>query len=240
MGDKALSSGVDLSVALGAAWAAAVVPGARLAVPGVESLTAFKRHMWRRYVHAAHLDLLDRKLEDVTRYVESGGREGIGRLIISMPPRHGKTMTTSRLFPAWFLGRNPHKRVMLVSYGQSLANKNSRAARNFVRAPVYRELFPSVHLAEDSAAVMEWEIGGTAGEGGVTALGVDGASTGKGAHVLLIDDPHKGRKEAESKTMRRGVGGVPGGFDRPIGAGRGDHHYGDAVARGRPHRAGAA
>jgi len=188
---------------LGRRLALRLVPGqVDESVVETGDLTAFKRHIYRRYMHAAHLDLLDRKLEAVTRYVETGGAEGVGRLIISMPPRHGKTMTTSKLFPAWFLGRNPYKRVMLVSYGQSLVNKSSRAARNFLNSRVYREVFPAVRLAEDSAGVEDWDIHHSAGEGGVSALGIAGASTGKGAHLMVIDDPHKGRNEAESKVIR--------------------------------------
>lgn len=139
----------------------------------------------------------------VAEYIETGGESGIGRLIIEMPPRHGKTVTTSRLFPAWFLGRNPDKRVVLVSYGATLANKNSRVARNFIRSDAYQRLFPDIELARDSASVHTWELEGH--EGGCDAMGVTGGVTGKGAHVLIIDDPIKNRQEAESAVYREGV-----------------------------------
>lgn len=168
------------------------------------SLTEFKRVMYSQYQHAPHLALLDDYLERVSQYVESGGAEGIGRLIIAMPPRHGKTLTTSRYFPAWHVGRNPRHRVMLVSYGQSLANKNSRVARNLVKSRRYGEIF-STRLAEDSQSVMEWDTAGSDGEGGASALGIGGAATGKGAHVLIIDDPIKSRAEAESITYRNKI-----------------------------------
>lgn len=169
-----------------------------------ESLTAFKRHMYSRYMHAPHLELLDSHLEQVALFVESGGREGIGRLIVTMPPRHGKSLTVSRLFPAWYLGRNAHHRVMLACYGQSLANKHSRAARNFINSPRYGEIF-STRLAPDSQSVMDWDTADAYGEGGMTALGVLGAATGKGAHILIGDDLIRGRKDAESVTIRDGV-----------------------------------
>jgi len=164
------------------------------------NLTVFKQVLYRRYLRAGHLDLLDRALTQVSRYVETGGAGGIGRLVIEMPPRHGKTVTTSRFYPAWHLGRNPEHRVMLVSYGASLADKNSRAARNLIRSPYYQAIFPSVQLAADSRAVDSWDLSTV--EGGVDALGIGGGATGKGAHILIIDDPVKNRAEAESETYR--------------------------------------
>jgi len=147
--------------------------------------------------------MLDEYLQQVTRYVESGGKEGIGRLIVEMPPRHGKTLTVSRLYPTWHLGRNPDHRVMLVSYGATLAFRNSRAARNLVRLPAYQETFPGVQLARDSSSVESWSLEGY--EGGMDALGIGGGATGKGAHLLIIDDPIKNREEAESEVIREKV-----------------------------------
>lgn len=170
-----------------------------------DSLTAFKEAVYSRYLRAAHLDLLDSKLEMVTRYVETLGVEGIGRLIIAMPPRHGKSMSVSKLYPTWHLGRNPSHRVMMVSYGQSLANKNSRFARNLIRSKSYQAIFPLTQLAQDSRNVMAWDIAGTEGEGGLLALGMGGAGTGSGSHVLIIDDPIKNRKQAESVTYRNAI-----------------------------------
>lgn len=163
-------------------------------------LTSFKKIIYRRYEHPTHLNALDRSLMQVANFAETNGGSGIGRLIIEMPPRHGKTLTTSQYFPAWFLGRNPDMRVMLVSYGASLAHKNSRIARNLLRSPYYNAVFPTVKLADDSAAVDSWDIANNTG--GVDALGIGGAATGKGAHVLIIDDPVKNRAEAESAVYR--------------------------------------
>lgn len=164
------------------------------------NLTVFKQVLFRRYQRAPHLDLLDRVLTQVSRYVETGGEYGIGRLIIEMPPRHGKTVTTSRFYPAWHLGRNPDHRIMLVSYGATLSDKNSRMARNLIRSPYYQAIFPNVELAPDSRAVDSWDL--ASADGGADALGIGGGATGKGAHLLIIDDPVKNRAEAESDTFR--------------------------------------
>lgn len=163
------------------------------------NLTAFKRHIYRRYQHAPHLELLDRALERVTQYVESGGESGTWLLIVAMPPRFGKSTTVSRLYPAWHLGRNPDHRIMLVSYGQSLADKNSRFARNIMRSQAYRAIF-DVELDSNSSAVAAWDI--AEHEGGCDALGVLGGATGKGANILICDDLLKNRAEAESLTIR--------------------------------------
>lgn len=162
-------------------------------------LSAFKQAVSRHYQHAPHLALLDEKLEAVARYVETGGTEGIWLLIVEMPPRHGKTYTVSRRFPAWFAGRNPDMRQILVSYGDSLARKNSRYVRNLMASPVYQQYFP-IQLAQDSKAVDAFDIAGH--EGGLDAMGILGAATGKGAHLLNCDDLTKNREEAESPTLR--------------------------------------
>jgi predicted phage terminase large subunit-like protein len=171
--------------------------------PTTIALTDFKRNLYRRYKHTAHLETLDYHLTQVTRYIETQGAEGIGHLIIEMPPRHGKTITTSRLYPIWHLGRNPDHRLMLVSYGQKLADKNSRAARNMIKSPLYTALYPNVRLAPDSQDVSSWNLDGY--EGGADAIGIDAGATGKGAHLLIIDDPIKNRAEAESETYREKV-----------------------------------
>lgn len=172
-------------------------------MPEYEHFTKYKQAIWRQYQGAPHLDLLDWHLMEVERYVRTGGLEGIGRLIVEFPPRHSKTLTASKLFPSWFVGRNPDKRVMLVSYGASLAEKNSRFVRNTISKPEYREIFKGIRLAKDSAAVDAWDLEGY--EGGADALGIEGAATGKGAHLLLCDDILKGRKTAESDLQRDSI-----------------------------------
>jgi predicted phage terminase large subunit-like protein len=163
------------------------------------NFTAFKRLMYQRYTHAPHLEELDQALMDVAHYVRTGNG-GPSHLIVEMPPRHGKTLTISRFFPPWVFGGSPEKRVILASYGASLANKNSRFARNMVNAPRYRSTFPGVQLASDSKSADAWDIEGH--EGGMDAVGVGGGVTGKGGHIIIVDDPVKSREEAESPVYR--------------------------------------
>lgn len=168
------------------------------------TLTDYKRTVWRRYAHAAHLAALDAALEACTRYAESGGREGVSHLLVEMPPRHGKTTTISRLYPTWHLGRNPDHRLIMASYGATLAYRNSRYARNLIMTDIYRAVFPGVDLASDSASVDAWNLG-QPHEGGLDAVGVGGGVTGKGGHIIVVDDPVKNREEAESVTYRERV-----------------------------------
>jgi predicted phage terminase large subunit-like protein len=162
--------------------------------------TAYKRLIWKRYLHAPHLQALDALLMACARHVETEGHEGIAHLIVEMPPRHSKTMNVSRFFPTWFLGRNPDARVILASYGATLAEKNSRYARKIVQMPIYQQIFPGVQLAHDSRAADAWNIAGR--EGGLDAMGVGGSVTGLGGQLILVDDPVKSREEAESPVYR--------------------------------------
>lgn len=168
----------------------------------LRDLTAYSRHVYPRYMRARHLDRLDALLMLVSRYVESGGTEGVGRVVVEMPPRMGKTVKTSRIYPSWHLGRNPDHRLMLVSYAALLAQKNSRWVRNIIRSSRYQELFP-IELAADSAAVDSWNL--TGHEGGCDALGITGGAAGKGAHLLIIDDPLMNRAQAESEVIRERI-----------------------------------
>lgn len=167
------------------------------------NFTLFKRCLYKRYQHAPHLERFDQCLMQVARYVETGGREGIGFLVSEMPPRHGKSLTLSRFFPAWFLGRNPDYRVMNVSYGATLAEKSSRLARNLIASPLYQWAFDGVSLDPLSKSVDAWNLLNR--EGGMDAMGVLGGATGKGAHILNLDDLLKNREEAESQIVRSKV-----------------------------------
>jgi len=124
----------------------------------------------------------------------------VDRLIIEAPPRHGKSELASVRFPAWYLGRNPSHRIIGTAYGSDLAIGFGRMARNIMEQPEYKAIFPGVELAKDTAAAKEWNIAGTGG--GYIAAGVGGPITGRGAHVLLIEDPIKNRQEANSSLTR--------------------------------------
>jgi predicted phage terminase large subunit-like protein len=144
-----------------------------------------------RYLPYEHLVRLDEQLSALAF-------GGIDRLIVSMPPRHGKSETISRYLPAWYLGRFPERRVMLASYGSEFAASWGQKARELVRE-FGEELF-GIRLSSTSAAAAAWELDRHGG--GMTTAGVGGAMTGKGAHLLVIDDPVKNAEEAQSKTIR--------------------------------------
>jgi predicted phage terminase large subunit-like protein len=164
------------------------------------SFADFKARAYPRFIPTAFHALLDSYLEQVELYVRTGGKQGIGRLMVFMPPRHGKSLSVSKLFPAWFIGRNPDARMIMASYGASLAKKNSRFVRNMIKGKRYQEVFPDVKLADDTASAQEWDIADH--EGGAVSAGVGGGITGHGANLLIIDDPVKSRHEAESQIYR--------------------------------------
>lgn len=120
------------------------------------------------------------------------------RLMIWMPPRHGKSELASRSFPAWFLGKHPDKEIIACSYAASLALKFSRKARAIAREPFFYNLF-GVELDKDQQSSESWL---TDKGGGYMPAGVNGPITGNGAHVLLIDDPVKNREEADSPNTQ--------------------------------------
>jgi len=115
------------------------------------------------------------------------------RLIINMPPRHTKSEFASYLFPAWFLGRFPHKKIIQTSHTAELAVGFGRKVRNLVDTEVYQGIFPELTLQSDSKAAGRWN---TSKAGDYFAIGVGGAVTGKGADLLIIDDPHSEQEAA--------------------------------------------
>jgi predicted phage terminase large subunit-like protein len=126
---------------------------------------------------------------------------GWTRLIFHAPPQHGKSLFCSCIFPAWYRGRFPDDLIILTSYGDEHATGLSSKAKGFVELPEYKRLFPSVQLSKTSRAEGHWEL--TAPHRGeFHATGIRGAITGKGANLLVIDDPYKNREEAESKLVR--------------------------------------
>jgi predicted phage terminase large subunit-like protein len=166
-------------------------------------LTAFKKKMWRGYVHTNYQALIDRTLEQVALYIRSGGADGLSRVMIFLPPRKGKTATVSRHFPAWVIGKMPNTRLIMTSYGASLAGRNSRFVRNLIKSDRFQQLFPEVRLAQDTQSTFEWDIANF--DGGMIAAGVGGGITGHGANLIIIDDPIKSRAEAESAVYRQNI-----------------------------------
>lgn len=157
-----------------------------------ESLLAYAIGMTPRYETPPHIELLASKLEAVER-------GEIKRLAVFMPPRHGKSNLASELFPAWYLGKRPLHQVMFTTYAQDLADGFGRKVRNAVADPRHARSFPKSVLADDSQSAKRFNT--TAG-GVYYAVGVGGPVTGRGADLLLIDDPLKNREEADSKLIR--------------------------------------
>lgn len=157
--------------------------------------------------NARHLQYLTKKLEQVKLFIQTKGKEGIGRLMVYMPPRYWKSQTASRKFPAWLLGDLPDLRIILTSYGADLATKHSREVRDLIQSDRYQAIFGQmasvdepVMLDPDSRSAAAWEVAGHSG--GMLAAGVGGAITGFGANLFIIDDPVKSRDEASSTSRR--------------------------------------
>jgi len=167
-------------------------------------LIAYAAYQWPGYRDAPHHRLIARHLEAVER-------GEITRLMITMPPRHGKSMLASEFFPAWYLGRNPDHYVVTATYAQELADDFGRKVKNQIEDSGFKAIFPGVGLADDSKSAkrfhIEGELGGiehaTSQRGAFYAVGVGGPLTGRGAHLLLIDDPVKNREDAESELIRK-------------------------------------
>jgi predicted phage terminase large subunit-like protein len=140
--------------------------------------------------------------KDVCKRLEQFSRDVVDqkspRLMLFMPPRHGKSTLASVAFPAWHLGRNPEHEFISCSYSGSLAMGFSRKVRQVLREPTYKAIFKT-RLDPDSQSAEAWL---TTSGGGFVAAGVGGGITGKGAHVLVIDDPVKNREDAESQNNR--------------------------------------
>lgn len=148
--------------------------------------------MLSRYQPVRHHHALGAALEEV----DLGN---ILRLIIVMPPRHGKSELASRRFPAFFVGRDPYRQIIFATYNEEFAKGFGRTARDIMRSRVYKHIFPGVELKKgsQSAELLETTVGGA-----LAFVGRGGSITGRGADALLIDDPIKDREEADSKLVR--------------------------------------
>ena len=160
-----------------------------------DDLACYAVAMWPEFDLAAHHELIVDRLEGVER-------GEIARLMISLPPRHGKSLLASQIFPAWYLGRHPDREIITATYGQDLSDLFGRRVRNMVSHPLHRAIFPQFRLANDAASMRQFT---TTQKGSYFAVGRGGALTGRGAHLLLIDDPLKDLDEARSQVTRRSL-----------------------------------
>ena len=163
------------------------------------SLIAFTKRFYPKYEAGWIHNDIAKRLEQFSRDVVA---KRSPRLAIFMPPRHGKSELASIRFPAWHLGSYPDHEIINCGYNLDLPMKFSRKVREIVRDPGYGPLFPETKLDPDSQSAEAWN---TLHGGGFTAAGVGGGITGKGAHVLIIDDPVKNQEEADSAVTRDGV-----------------------------------
>ena len=159
-----------------------------------QNFMPFVRQMWSAFIPGKHHQIMADAFERVAR-------GELKRLIINMPPRHTKSEFASYLFPAWFLGMYPEKKIIQTAHTAELAVGFGRKVRNLVGSPDYQEIFPT-KMSADSKAAGRWN---TSKGGDYFAIGVGGAVTGKGADVLIIDDPH-----SEQEAMM----GNPSVYDR--------------------------
>ena len=145
-----------------------------------DDLIAFCKHMQPDYIVGKH----HRLLADMLMGIEQGKKD---RICVNIPPRHGKSQLVSIMFPAWFLGRNPNKKVMMVSHTTDLAVDFGRKVRNLIATETYQAIFPTVALAIDSKSAGRWN---TNSGGEYYACGIGSSIAGRGADLLLVDDPH--------------------------------------------------
>ena len=150
----------------------------------------FTKTVWPDFIEGKHHQIYAEKLNRI-----ANGE--LKRLIVNMPPRHTKSEFASHLFPAFFMGRNPKAKLIQTTHTGELAVSFGRKTKNLIESDEYEKVFPEVRLAADSKAAGRWQ----SNHGGeYFAAGVGGAITGRGADLLIIDDPHS-EQDALSPTV---------------------------------------
>ena len=166
----------------------------RIYQAGKSSLIDFSILTNRKYKPNWHHELIAEELEKA-----ESGKADWKVLLLMCPPRSGKSELATINFPAWYLGKNPDKEIITASYSSELALGFGGKTRDIVSSPEYKQIFGKVGLKEDEQARAKWR---TSAGGSYTSTGIGGALTGRGADILVIDDPIKNREEAESKLTR--------------------------------------
>jgi len=150
---------------------------------------AFVKHVYEGFIEGDHHKKVAQKFEKLAANPGS-------RIIVNMPPRHTKSEFASYLLPAWLIGKNPTLKIIQTTHTAELAVRFGRKVRNLMELDLYKAIFPDVELRVDSKAAGRWE---TEQGGEYYAAGVGGAITGRGADLLIIDDPHS-EQDALSET----------------------------------------
>jgi len=151
---------------------------------------AFVKAVWPEFIEGAHHRVIAQKFNDL-----ASGK--INRLIVNMPPRHTKSEFASYLLPAWMVGKNPKLKIIQATHTGELAIRFGRKAKNLIDSEEYAKIFQT-RLQEDSKAAGRWE---TEQGGEYFAAGVGGAITGRGADLLIIDDPHSEQDALSATAM---------------------------------------
>ena len=149
----------------------------------------YVHHVYDGFIVGYHHKIIPEKLEEIAK-------GNLKRLIVNMPPRHSKSEFASYLMPSWFLGLNPKLKIIQATMNTELAVRFGRKVRDLINDPIYKEIFPNTDLKQDSQAAGRWE---TSVGGEYFAAGVGAAMTGRGADLLIIDDPHS-EQDALSST----------------------------------------
>lgn len=159
---------------------------------GKDDLLAYARYIDQNFVTPRHVKKIADKLEAVER-------GEIKRLIISIPPRFGKSYLASQIFLSWLMGRNPAREVILLSYNDSKAEDYTRWVRDTCKYDLFGNIFPKFEMNYNKQAAGEWY---TSAGGKVLAAGIKGGVTGYGAHYMIIDDPVKDYEQAVSDVIQ--------------------------------------
>ena len=145
-----------------------------------DDFMTFVKHVYEGFIEGSHHKQVAKKFEKLATNRGS-------RIIVNMPPRHTKSEFASYLLPEWLIGKNPKLKIIQTTHTAELAVRFGRKVRNLMEMDIYKQIFPGVDLKADSKAAGRWETG----QGGeYYAAGVGGAITGRGADLLIIDDPH--------------------------------------------------
>jgi len=157
-----------------------------------EDFLTFVKHVWPEFIEGKHHKKIAEKFNDIAN-------KKIKRLIINMPPRHTKSEFASFLLPAWMVGRRPDLKIIQSTHTTELAIRFGRKAKTLIDSPEYQQMFKTT-LREDSQAAGKWE---TSQGGEYYAAGVGSAITGRGADLLIIDDPHSEQDALNMSSMER-------------------------------------
>lgn len=156
----------------------------------------FVKTMWPAFIDGAHFRIMANAFERI-----AAGK--LKRLMIHMPPRHGKSKFSSEFFPAWYMGQFPDRKIIMASHTQDLAEGFGRDVRNLVNSIGFRRIFPGVMVSADSKAAGRWN---TSKRGSYYAIGTQGALAGRGADLFVLDDAHDEQQAVSAETN-------PGAYD---------------------------